>query len=262
VKLFRSLFVLIAAMGLMFGLSSCSNNNASLSDAQKAQVDQQIHDYLLANPDILNQMVQKLQAQQMQQQQAQARGAIKQNAAQIVNDPNSPVAGDANGTVTVVEFFDYQCVHCAHMYPIVKQVMAANPNVRFVFKEFPIFGGPSQYAATAALAAVKQGKYLQMHNALFDSGDIEGKMTNAKVDAIARKAGLNVMELKRAMKADAVGNELKSTFMLAQQLGIQGTPAFIIVPTNLGATTPDAQIGFIPGGTDVNGLQQAINAAK
>ncbi len=263
-KLYRLLSILILA-SFSFFISGCSNNN-SLSDAQKTEVksivDQEIHDYLLANPQILNQMVRELQAQQQQQAQQKAVGAIKQNATQLVNDPVSPVVGDKNGAVTFIEFFDYQCMYCAKMYPIVKQVLAANPNVRVVFKEFPIFGAASQYAAAAALAANQQGKYIQMHNALFDSGYIEGKMTDAKVDAIAKKVGLNMVQLKKDMASSAIQNELKANMVLAQQMGIQGTPAFIIVPTNLNSTTDVSKIGFIPSVASSNDLQQTINAAK
>ncbi len=258
-KNFRLLaFVLLTSSALL--LNGCNNSNSS---PDKTAIESIVHDYLLSHPEILIQISQQLQDKQMQQQQAQAKEVIKKEASSLFSNPQSPVAGDEKGNITLVEFFDYQCVHCEHMYPIVKSLMQKNPNLRVVFKEFPIFGQASEYAARAALAAAKQGKYVAMHDALFAANDIEGKMTIAAVEAIAKKAGLNLTQLHKDMQEPAITAEIKNNYMLAQALGLPGTPGFIIAPTP-GTTdaTNSNKITFLPGGTTDQQLQQAINAAK
>lgn len=249
-KLIRNLIAIFAATVL---LAACSQPN-------KAQTEQIIHDYLLAHPEILIDMSQKLQQQQQQKMQDAAVTAITQNFDAIFNNTNSIVVGNPQGNVTLVEFFDYQCVHCARMFPIVQALIKANPNLRVVLKEFPIFGPASQYAAQATLAAAQQGKAEQLHDALFESGYIEGKMTNAEVLTLAKKVGLNVPELEKAMNSDAIKNEIKNNYSLAQTLGLQGTPAFIVAPTDKAAATAD-KITFIPGASDQPSLQTAISKA-
>jgi protein-disulfide isomerase len=254
--------VLIVFLGAALCLlTACNKDTGSFSDAQKAQLDEEIHSYLLAHPEILIDMSKKLQDNMAKEQAQKSVGSTKANAKALFEDANSPSTGDQAGPVTVVEFFDYQCVHCAKMHPVALQLLQANPNIKVVYKELPIFGKDSEYAAAAALAANKQGKYAAMHNALFTSGEIEGKMTTAKVDAIAKKIGLNVVQLKKDIKSATIQAELKATAALAQSLGIQGTPAFIIAPTKL-ENVSDAKITFIPGGAALDTLQEAVNKAK
>jgi protein-disulfide isomerase len=257
----KALFVVLLGSALCL-LTACNQNTAALSNTQKSQIDQQVHDYLLAHPEILIDMSKKLQDKMAKEQSQKAIGSIKKSANTLFNDANSPTSGDKAAPITVIEFFDYQCVHCAKMHPIAVQLLANNPNVKVIYKELPIFGKESEYAAAAALAAGKQGKYVAMHNALFTSGDIEGKMTIAKVDAIAKMVNLNLVQLKKDIKSADIQAELKATGALAQSLGIQGTPAFIIAPTNMAANVNDAKITFIPGGAPLETLQEAVNKAK
>tara|TARA_R110000868_G_scaffold158036_2_gene385752 strand:+ start:8495 stop:9313 length:819 start_codon:yes stop_codon:yes gene_type:complete len=267
-KIVISVLVAIALIGVIYLFMQQGNNNAPAS-MNKAQVKNTIHSYLLDNPAILIQMSQKLQAQEQQKQQQQANSVIKQNADKIFNPKNNPIVGNKNGKVTLVEFFDYQCIHCENMYPVVQKLMKANPNLRVVFYDFPIFGEPSQYAAFAALYAHTQGKYLAMHDALFAANDVEGKMTDAKVNVLAKKVGLNLVAMKSyiktqmdAMKAKKnMPNGVMGSFELAQLLHIQGTPAFIIAPTP-STGNPAGKTTFIPGASDGAALQQAINDAK
>lgn len=256
---FKALLLILVSS--LFLLAACDKSSGAMSEAQKVQIDQEIHAYLLAHPEILIDMSKKLQDKMAKEQSQKSVAAVKANADKLFNNANSPTAGDHAGVVTMVEFFDYQCVHCAKMHPVTQQLMKANPNIKVIYKEFPIFGKASEYAAAAALAANKQGKYVAMRNALFNSGDIEGKMTEAKVDAIAKKVGLNVVQMKQDMKSADVVVELKATRELAQALGLQGTPAFVIVPTNF-ANVSDEKITFIPGGAPLETLQEAVNKAK
>lgn len=241
-------------------LTSCDKpNNAASSALDKPQVEQIVHDYLLAHPDILIQVSQKLQEQQMQQMQADAVKIINAESKTIFENTDSVVLGNPKGDVTLVEFFDYQCVHCSHMYPVIQDLIQKNPNLRVVLKEFPIFGGASQYAAMATLAAAKQGKAEALHDELFKSGLIEGKLTQAAVLKLAHKVGLNIKVLEKDMQDPSIKKEIDSNYQLARDLKIQGTPAFIVAPT---ANLVDGKITFIPGASSAEDLQAAVNKAK
>ena len=140
-------------------------------------------------------------------------------------------------------------------------MIAANPNLRVVYKEFPIFGDTSIYASKAAMAANKQGKYLAMRDGIFATGKIEGALTPADIDAVAKQIGLNMAQYKQDISSKAVQASIDETYHLAQQLGLQGTPAFIIAPTpKIGDAK--GQTTFIPGLVSEDALQQAIGAAQ
>ncbi len=169
---------------------------------------------------------------------------------------NYPVVGNPKGNVTVVEFFDYQCSHCSAMAPVISAVMQANPTVRFVFKDFPIRGPMSEYAARAALAANLQGKYYQMNHALLTTNE---PITKENVIAIAKANGLNTKQLEKDMFSRAVTNQLKSTYQLAQELKLSGTPAFFIGKTNASSLSG---VNYVLGEMTQSDLQTAIDQAS
>ena len=208
-------------------------------------------------------MAQELQDQQNQQTQTQALKAITANSAALFQPNQTVIEGNPKGTITLVEFFDYQCVHCANFQKqgVIASLIAANPNLRVVYKEFPIFGDTSIYASKAAMAANKQGKYLAMRDGIFATGKIEGALTPADIDAVAKQIGLNMAQYKQDISSKAVQASIDETYHLAQQLGLQGTPAFIIAPTpKIGDAK--GQTTFIPGLVSEDALQQAIGAAQ
>ena len=242
---------------------AAADNQASFSSDQTAQIESIVKNYLLAHPEILIQMTQKLQDQQNQQTQQQAMQGINANSTALFNPNQTAIEGNPDGTVTLVEFFDYQCVHCANMQKnqLVQKLIKANPNLRVVYKEFPIFGDNSVYAAKAAMAANKQGKYLQMRDGIFATGKIEGSLKPSDVDAVAKAIGLNMDQYKKDIKSKALDASVNESYQLAQALGIQGTPAFVIAPTpKIGDS--NGQITFIPGLVPADTLQQAITDAK
>ena len=238
-------------------------NAATFSKDQTTQIETIVHDYLIAHPEILIQMSQELQQQQYQQMQQKAMSVIKDNSAQIFGANGTQIAGNPNGTVTLVEFFDYQCVHCANVHKdhVVENLIKANPDLRVVYKEFPIFGEGSVYASKAALAAAMQGKYLAMHDAIFATGKIEGNLKPADVDAAAKKAGVNVAKMKKDMQLPQIKADLDADYKLAQALGLPGTPGFIVAPTPKTGNSA-GKVAYIPGLASMDNLQQAINAAK
>lgn len=232
---------------------------SGVSPAERAKIEQVVKDYLLQKPEVIVQAIQNFQQKQYQQ----AEETIKQTqknvgtyTAPLFHQADDPIAGNPKGTITVVEFFDYQCPHCSDMAPVVETIIKNNPDVRFVFKEFPIRGPSSELAARAALAANKQGKYYEFSHALLTA---KQPITQELIDQTAQKVSLNVDQLKKDMNDKAVDKQIKDNMQLAQNLKLFGTPAFFIGKTDAKATD---NINYIPGQMDQAQLQGFIDKAK
>lgn len=252
--------LLVLFFAVIFSMTA---NAAQFSKAESNEIQKIVHTYLVAHPEILVQMSQELQQKQFQAIQSKAISAIKDNSEQIYTPNGTQAEGNPKGKVTLVEFFDYQCVHCYNLHKkgVVKQLIKSNPNLRVVFKEFPIFGDASIYASKAAMAAAAQGKYVAMRNAIFSLGEIEGKLKNADIDKVAKKIGLNMSDYKAFIASSKGKAVIDADYKVAQALGIQGTPSFIIGPTpKLGNSS--GKTTFIPGLVGPAQLQQAITAAE
>ena len=133
--------------------------------------------------------------------------------------------GNPEGDVTVVEFFDYNCPYCRSAGQTLQALLAADANVRVIYREWPILGEDSVIAARAALAAREQGKYEAFHWALMNG---EGRVTEAIIFKVARDLGMDVAKLEADMVSPAVEAHIALSNALAQQLGFTGTPAFIV----------------------------------
>ncbi len=146
----------------------------------------------------------------------------------LARDPDAPVLGNPEGDVLIVEFFDYRCSYCRSVASTVRRTVEADGNIRLVMKEFPILGPPSVLAARAALAAAKQGKYKAFHFALMGQ---RGDMSLPYLLQVAGNLGLDVERLEQDMQAPDIDRALRRNLDLAQPLGINGTPAFVIGDT-------------------------------
>jgi protein-disulfide isomerase len=250
---FTRIFAAIAVASSLV-LSASAQADDSFTDAQKTQIQTVVHDYLIKNPEVIADAVQGLQQKQMDQMKVKGQEAALKNSSQLFKSAGDPVIGNADGKVTLVEFFDYQCPHCVDMDPDVMAIIKANPDVRVVMKEFPIRGPMSLYATKAALAAAKQGKYLEFHEGLMKSAQ---SLTQDKIIAMAKTMGLDVSKLKTDMESAAIDAQVKATYKLAQELQLYGTPALFIAKTDL---PKDAKgIEFIPGQVDQKYLQGSID---
>jgi len=186
-----------------------------------------MHAYLLAHPDVIVEMTNKLQAQQDAQQDNARQTAVNKLGMKAYFDPRVAfITGPANAKTTIVEFFDYNCPYCRASVPTIKKFYQSHKDARFAFIEFPIKGPQSTVAARAAMAARQQpDKYVAFHFALMSQ---DGLVDQNAVFAIARKAGLDVAKLKTDMASPAVDYALAAAHTLAQASGIDGTPAFIV----------------------------------
>ncbi len=236
----RNIVAAIAVAGLLAG---CSAETNTFSSAQKEQIGKIASDYLVKHPEVLVQASNALQAQSMQQQEAAYVQAALKHADKLVNDPTTPFVGPKDAKVNVIEFFDYQCAFCSKMAPVIDQLEAANPDVKFIFKETPIFAQrweASKYGAEMGMWVFKHygsQAYKAYHNGVYATGKDEGQLTNAIINQVATKAGADVSKFKPDM-------QFVPDFTLFAQLGFQGTPALVVMPST-GATAENTFV--IPG---------------
>ena len=208
--------------------------------AQKAAIENIVRDYILEHPEILPQAMDNLQKRMTEQ-------GITRNYDQIFNDPDSVVGGNPHGNVTIVEFFDYTCGYCKLMNPALNQLVKSDGKIRFIYKEWPVRGSVSDFAAHAAIAAVAQGKYIQFHNALYAA---QGELSNERVLNIARQQGLDLDKLKVDMSSAKTSAIIRRNRQLGQDLGFNGTPTFIVGRE------------IIPGAVSLDEMAAAVKRAR
>lgn len=224
-----------------------------LGPAPSAMADQQlpvpeiekiVRDYLMREPQVIYEAIQELQKRQQEAEAARAQATIVERADEIFRHADDPVIGPASGDVTLVEFFDYHCGYCRAMVPKLQDLIKGDSQLRFVFKELPVLGPDSVTAAKASLAASKLDptKYMGYHLALMQAKDIG----LASVLKIAGEQGYDVDALRTAMDEDWIQERLDANQSLAQSLGINGTPSFVVGRT------------LIPGAVDVARLEELI----
>lgn len=199
-------------------------------DADKKAVEEIVRDYLMRHPEVIVEALQEYKRQSEERERLAAEKVISDRAAEIFRDPSSPVGGNAAGDVVLVEFFDYRCGVCKSVHPAVAELMKSDPGIRRVYKEWPILGPQSVFAAQAALASRAQGKYLVFHDALMEA---KGNLTQEAVMGIARQVGLDTHRLQRDMDAPEITDAIRRNFALAEALRLNGTPSFLIGNTLL-----------------------------
>lgn len=224
---FRSFATLAFATAVALATSLASADDGALSSAQKSEIEKLVHDYIMDNPQVILDAVRQYQEKQEAARQEARDKRIVELRDALEHAKTSPVGGNPDGDVTIVEFFDYRCPYCKKAHDIVSKVIEADGKVRLVYKEFPILGPDSVVAARAALAAflVEPGKYEAFYDALMRS---KGPLPEARVFEIAKTVGLEADALRKAMDDPAIGQEIGHNRALAQELEITGTPAFVI----------------------------------
>lgn len=254
----KRLLVAAVALSMMAQVTPVAAKSSSFSGQQKTDIEKIVHNYLVEHPEVLLEASKALQKKQQQVMKQQAEGAIAQNAAALFNS-DSPVTGNAKGDITLVEFFDYQCVHCKHMAPVIKELVNNNKDLRVVYKDFPIFGKGSDFAARAALAAAMQGKYMELHNALIDK---KQRLSPSIILQAADSVGINTTKLKADMKSDKISAMVKANMQLAEKLRLMGTPAFVVAKTPNGEFKAGGKTYFLPGAASAEALQGVITELR
>ncbi|MEM8537704.1 MAG: DsbA family protein [Pseudomonadota bacterium] len=202
---------------------------------------------ILENPEIIMEAVEILRRQEEAAQAAAQAEVLRNQRDALEIDPNAPFDGPAEADAVVVEFFDYNCPYCKRAAGDVKALLAADSNLRVVYREWPILGDGSVFAARAALAARAQGKYAEMHAALMT---MRGRAEEATVLAAARQLDLDIDQLRADMDSPDVTEHIQTSRALAESLGFTGTPAFVI---------GDA---LVPGAVPLSDLQAYVAASR
>jgi protein-disulfide isomerase len=214
--------------------ASARDETTPFTPQQKQAIERIVRDYLIQNPEIMVEASKELEKRQTALQTEEHRRIIFEKKTSIFKARSDFVMGNPSGDITVVEFFDYNCGWCKRAVDEMTKLAKADSKVRIVFKELPIFGENSTFAAKAAMASINQGKYWDFHRALMK----ERQVTKDNVFKIAEKVGLNVARLKEDMANPAYDAVLKENAEVAQSLGIEGTPGFII--------DAKVNVGFVP----------------
>ena len=255
---FKSLSTIMAAGSLLGALAAPVAFSAASFNADQTQaIESIVRNYLLNNPELLVEVSQNLQKKQQDVMAQQAKQAIQTKSSELFTDKMT-IVGNPKGSVTVVEFFDYQCIHCKKMSPIVDELLKKDSNLRVIYKEFPIFGKSSETASKAALAAAMQGKYRAMHDALITQ---EKPLNDDVINKIAQSIGLNMKQFSTDMNSKSVSDALDANRKLAEDLHLMGTPAFIVAQTPAGQFKAGSQPTFVPGAISSASLQDLINKA-
>ena len=208
----------------------------------EAEVERIVREYLLREPEIIMQAIEELQRRRDAQATVDQRERLAGEREALVADARDPVLGNPDGDVTLIEFFDYRCGYCRIMAEPMQSLLAQDPDLRIVMKEFPILGPDSLLASRAALAAHRQGGYEAMHWALL----AENRIDEQVIRRLAAAQGLDVEQLAVDMQADPVADHIQDNILLAQGLGVNGTPSFIIGDTVLpGAVPVERLVGLL-----------------
>ena len=206
---------------------------------------EKVRAYLLQHPEVIEEAVQKLQEKKDAEAADKAKLALKSDRQTLEHDPRDFVA-NPGGKITVTEFYDYRCPHCINAAPQVLQIIKDNPDVRFVFKEMPIFGAVSEHAARTAIAAKNSGgDYMGLYK---DFMSTKG-LNDSAVDLIAKAHGLDPAKVDQGQARTAADAQIADAHNLADKLDIDGTPTFIIGDT------------IVPG-EDMDAVRAAIAKAK
>jgi protein-disulfide isomerase len=201
----------------------------TFSTDQRHEIEGIVKDYLVQHPEVLQDAMDALDKQQKQADADKARVTIKENNATIFNSSHQVVLGNPQGSVTMVEFFDYNCAFCKRALPDMMGLLKTNPDLRFVLKEFPVLGPGSVEAAHVAVAARMQDptgkKYIEFHQKLLGG---RGAADKERALAVAKEVGFDMARLEKDMDSDEVKQTIDEDMKLADALGVNGTPSYVV----------------------------------
>jgi len=201
----------------------------SFSDGQRGEIEKIIKDYLLAHPEVLEEVSAELSKRQAAADAQKHEATIAENAQAIFNSPRGVTIGNKDGDVNFVEFFDYNCGYCKRAMTDMIDLMKSDPKLKVVLKEFPVLGPGSVEAAQVAVAVRMQDptgkKYLDFHQKLLNG---KGQADKARALAAAKEAGLDMAKLEKDITSPEVRATIEENFKLAEAMGMNGTPSYVI----------------------------------
>ncbi len=216
--------MVVAVVAALRFASAPSDAEAPAVAMNKADVEKIVRSYLLEHPEVIFEAVDKYQSMENDQRVSLLKDRAKEHATALFKEPAPIVAGNPNGDVTIIEFFDYRCPYCKKVKKDVADLLKQDGNIRLVLREFPILSPESEMAAIAAIAAIPQGKYWDFHMALMGAEEL----SEDSIFQIAKETGIDVARLKKDMEKPEIAKRLKETQDLARTLGIDSTPTFFV----------------------------------
>jgi protein-disulfide isomerase len=241
-----------ALLALVLALPAAALAQAqSFSGDQRREIERIVKDYLLSNPELLQDVMNELEKRQAAAEAEKHRASVKQYGAALFSSPRQVTLGNPQGDVTVVEFFDYNCSYCKRAMNDMLDLLKSDAKLKFVLKEFPVLGEGSIQAAQVAAAVRMQDKsgkkYLEFHQKLLNG---RGQADRARALAAAKDVGLDMARLEKDMASDEVKATLEESFKLAEALGLNGTPSYVV-----GSDVVVGAVGF-------EKLKEKVNAAR
>ena len=224
----------------------------SFTGDQRGEIERIVREYLLSHPELLQEVMSELEKRQAVAEAEKHRTAVKQYSEVIFSSPRQVTLGNTQGDVTVVEFFDYNCGYCKRAMSDKLDLMKNDAKLKFVLKEFPVLGEGSMQAAQVAAAVRMQDKsggkkYLEFHQKLLTG---RGQADKARALAVAKEIGLDVARIEKDMAGDEGKAQLEESFKLAEALGLNGTPSYVV--------GNDVVVGAV----GLNTLKEKVNAAR
>lgn len=234
--------ILCATAVVMLGTTPVFGQQSTpLSEAEEAAIRALILETIRDNPQVIVDTLLAYQDQQAADEESRRRATLASLQDDLRSDPNAGSLGNPDGETVIVEFFDYNCPYCRRAAPEVSALIAEDPDLRVVMREWPILGPDSEAAARASLAARAQGKYAAFHEALMAQSTANAATIRRAADAV----GLDFDRLQADMRAPEVEAHIARSRELATQLGISGTPTFIIGDTLVPGFAEKAQLATL-----------------
>lgn len=232
-------FIIAAAGTVLIGLGALvfsgqwSGNEAIAANSiggdkswEKSEIESVIHDYLMDNPEVILDAVNKLQQREQNKAEQAAQTFLQKNRGVIESaDAGAFIAGNPEGDVTIVEFFDYHCGFCKKSLVGLMKTVEKDKNIKLVLREFPVLGPESKFAAKAAMAAIEQGKYMELHLEMMEA---KGKLTRSRIENMVVTVGMDLIVFNKAVSNPEYEKVLAANMDLARGLNINGTPSFVL----------------------------------
>jgi protein-disulfide isomerase len=224
----------------------------SFTGDQRGEIEKIVKEYLLSHPELLQDVMNELEKRQTAAEAEKHRDAVKEHNATIFTSQRQVTLGNPQGDVTVVEFFDYNCGYCKRAMADMLDLLKNDSKLKFVLKEFPVLGEGSVQAAQVAAAVRMQDKsggkkYLDFHQKLLGG---RGQADKTRALAAAKEAGFDVARIEKDMAGDEVKAQLEESFKLAEALGLNGTPSYVV--------GNDVVVGAV----GLNTLKEKVNSAR
>ncbi|MFV2092567.1 MAG: DsbA family protein, partial [Hyphomicrobiales bacterium] len=197
----------------------------SVPSDSPARIEDVIRNYLLTQPEIMRDVFAALETKEELQRSAKFKTTMEENSEQLFGGTKGLEFGNPDGDVTLVEFFDYNCAFCKRALKDMKALLETDPNLKIIMKEYPILSEGSAEAARVSLAVAKQGRYIEFHKKLLGGS---GQANGAKALRVAEELGMDMAQIRKDMGSPEVQAEIDVTQQLASDLGVRGTPAYVI----------------------------------